>query len=151
MIEGVQIVPKKRIVDERGFLSEILRSDDPHFKQFGQVYIAACFPGVVKAWHAHEKQTDNFFVVRGTAKVGLYDSREDSPTYKQTQTVVMGELNPVLLVIPPMVWHGQMALGDEISILINVPTELYDYAEPDELRADPFDNDFGYEWEVKSG
>lgn len=149
-IDGVSIVRLKAHVDDRGYLIEILRCDDEYFVKFGQVYLSVCYPGVVKAWHAHKRQTDFLFFIKGNAKIGLYDGREDSPTYKKTATIVAGEVNRVVVRIPPLVWHGYMALGGEACYLINCPTEPYDHSEPDELRVDPFDNDFGYTWEVKS-
>ncbi|MEO0070439.1 MAG: dTDP-4-dehydrorhamnose 3,5-epimerase family protein [candidate division WOR-3 bacterium] len=150
MIEGVKVKKLRRHMDERGYVMEILRDDDELFLKFGQVYISVCLPGIVKAWHAHKKQYDNFCVLKGLAKIGLYDGREDSPTYKETDTFILGELNPILLQIPPGVWHGQMALGNEPSFLLNIPTEHYDRENPDELRVDPFDNDFNYQWQPKS-
>lgn len=150
MIEGVRIKQLTRHVDERGYVMEILRDDDEVFIKFGQVYLSTCYPGVVKAWHAHERQTDNFCVIKGHAKIGLYDGRKDSPTYGQTETYILGEMNPILLQIPPLVWHGQMAIGNEPSFLLNIPTEHYDRESPDELRAEPFDERFGYEWQVRS-
>lgn len=151
MIEGVQVIPLKRHVDERGYVMEILRSDDLHFKKFGQIYIATCNPGIVKAWHAHRLQTDHFAVVKGNAKVGLYDDRDSSPTRGEKMSLVIGELNPALVIIPPLVWHGQMALGNEMSILVNIPTEPYNPEEPDELRREPFDLEIGFAWEPQSG
>lgn len=149
-IEGVRLVRIKAHADDRGCLIEIMRRDDEYFVEFGQVYLSVCYPGVVKAWHAHTRQTDFLFFVKGNAKIGLYDGREDSPTYKKTAAVVAGEANPVLVQIPPLVWHGYTALGGEVCYLINTPTEPYNHKKPDELRVDPFDNDFGFVWEVKS-
>ena len=80
MIEGVHIKRLVRHVDDRGCVMEILRDDDEIFEGFGQVYVSACFPGVVKAWHCHERQIDSFCVLVGNAKIGLYDDREGSPT-----------------------------------------------------------------------
>ena len=130
---------------------EILRDDDPEFRRFGQVYVSTCYPGVVKAWHAHQRQTDFFCVVKGNAKIGLWDRREGSPTAGQTMSVVIGDHNPCLVVIPPGVWHGQMAVGTEMAVLLNVPTEHYSREEPDELRADPFTAEAGFEWRVEGG
>jgi dTDP-4-dehydrorhamnose 3,5-epimerase len=150
MIEGVRVKQLARHVDDRGHVMEILRDDDELFIRFGQVYLSTCYPGVVKAWHAHQRQTDSFCVIKGHAKIGLYDGRKGSPTYGQTDTYILGEANPILLQIPPLVWHGQMAVGGETSYLLNIPSEHYDAAQPDELRADAFDNDFGYDWQVRS-
>ncbi|MFQ6133119.1 MAG: dTDP-4-dehydrorhamnose 3,5-epimerase family protein [Armatimonadota bacterium] len=146
MIEGVKTKPLVRHLDDRGYVMEILRCDDELFGQFGQVYVSTCHPGVVKAWHCHEKQTDNFCVVRGNAKLGLYDDREDSPTKGQTMSLVIGELNPVLVQIPPLVWHGQMCVGNETSYLINVPTQPYNPENPDELRRDADDPEIDFQW-----
>ena len=60
MIEGVRIKRLSVHADERGFLMEILRSDDEVFERFGQVYLTTAYPGVVKAWHMHKKQTDYY-------------------------------------------------------------------------------------------
>ena len=150
MIAGVIIRPLPKHVDERGYLMEILRDDDPEFVKFGQVYVSTCYPGIVKAWHGHARQTDYFCVVKGNAKIGLWDRRPESPTQGETMSVVIGEHNPCLVVIPPGVWHGQMAVGTEMSILINVPTEHYDREGPDELRADPLTPEAHFEWRGQS-
>ncbi|MFH1537742.1 MAG: WxcM-like domain-containing protein, partial [bacterium] len=78
MIDGVKEKKLRVIPDERGFLMEMLRSDDPFFQKFGQVYLTAAYPGVVKGWHYHKKQTDHFIAVKGMMKVVLYDRREGS-------------------------------------------------------------------------
>ena len=80
LIQGVQVKQLKWVCDERGKLMEMLRCDDSFFHKFGQVYVTTCNPGVVKGWHYHLKQTDNQVIVKGMAKVVLYDPRENSPT-----------------------------------------------------------------------
>jgi dTDP-4-dehydrorhamnose 3,5-epimerase len=147
-IDGVTVRELRSIPDERGWLTEILRSDDPEFQEFGQVYVTVAYPGVVKAWHYHKTQTDHFAVVAGMAKVALYDGREDSPTKGAVIEVFMGERNPLLVVIPPGVMHGFKAIGEDRAYLINCPTELYNYDNPDELRVDPYDNDIPYDWKL---
>jgi dTDP-4-dehydrorhamnose 3,5-epimerase len=97
---------------------------------------------VVKAWHRHARQTDHFYVVRGTMKVGMHDDREASPTRGEYQTVILGERGTdAQLVIPAGLWHGMMALGT-FSVMLNIPNQLYDYDDPDEERRpwDAFDD-----------
>ena len=133
-IEGVQKVQLTRRADDRGYVTEIMRSDDRFFKKFGQVYIATCYQGVAKAWHMHKIQSDYFYVPFGTTKIGLYDDRPNSKTKGKYQIVIMGEKGEdCLLIIPPLVWHGQMAISD-FSGIINIPTELYNRETPDEYR-----------------
>jgi len=151
MIDGVCIKKLKVIPDERGRLMEILRSDDDLFKKFGQVYMTTTYPGVVKAWHFHKKQTDNVACVHGMIKLALYDSREDSPTFQETDEFYIGVHNTILVQIPSGVYHGWMCVSAEEAIIVNIPTEVYDYIHPDEYRIDPHENDIPYDWNRKDG
>ncbi len=151
MIEGVKTKQLKVIPDERGFLMEMLRSDDALFLKFGQVYVSVAYPGVVKGWHYHKVQTDYFTIVKGMMKVVLYDQRKDSPTFGELNEFFMGEQNPMLLVIPPLVVHGMKAVGTQAGYLVNCPTEPYDYKSPDEYRFDPHGGEIPYNWERKDG
>lgn len=151
MIDGVCIKKLKVIPDERGRLMEILRSDDDIFQKFGQVYMTTTYPGVVKAWHFHKKQTDNVACVHGMIKLALYDSREDSPTFQETDEFYIGVHNPILVQIPAGVYHGWMCVSAEEAIIVNIPTEVYDYIHPDEYRVDPHENDIPYDWNRKDG
>lgn len=151
LIEGVKIKKLKVIPDERGLLMEMLRNDDDIFQKFGQLYLSMVNPGAVKAWHYHEKQTDYFTIVKGMVKVVLYDGREGSDTFGEVNEFFMGEYNPILLVIPPLVLHGMKCIDTEPSYLINCPTEVYNYDKPDEFRVDPRNNDIPYDWTRKDG
>jgi dTDP-4-dehydrorhamnose 3,5-epimerase len=151
MIDGVKVKDLKVVPDDRGLLMEMLRSDDPDFQKFGQVYVTMVYPGVVKAWHYHKKQTDHFICVGGMAKVALYDDREGSPTRGETNTFVIGWQKQSLVIIPPGVYHGFTPAGPDPAYIVNVPTELFDYDEPDEFRR-PFDDaEIGYDWGVTNG
>ena len=151
MIDGVKVKKLKVVPDERGRLMEMLRSDDELFEKFGQVYMTTANPGVVKAWHYHKKQTDNFAVVKGMAKVVLYDSRKDSKTKGEINEFFMGEHNPILLQIPKLVYHGFKSISDEEVIIVNVPTEPYNHKNPDEYRVPPDSKEIGYDWTRKDG
>ena len=74
MIEGVVIVKLKKIPDERGAIYHMLRSDDPHFIKFGEIYFSTAYPGVIKGWHQHTKQTQNYAVIKGMIKLVLFDN-----------------------------------------------------------------------------
>jgi len=145
-------VRKLRVIpDERGYLMEMLRSDWEEFTKFGQVYITAVYPGVVKGWHYHKIQTDYFVCVQGMAKVVLYDGREGSPTHGEVNEFFMGTLNPILLRIPPGVMHGFKGISQEMTLIVNVPTELYNYQQPDEYRLPPHTDQIPYDWARKDG
>ncbi|NIM59704.1 MAG: dTDP-4-dehydrorhamnose 3,5-epimerase, partial [Candidatus Aminicenantes bacterium] len=134
MIKGVKTKNLKAIPDERGRLMEILRKDDSLFSKFGQVYMTTAYPEVVKAWHLHEKQVDNVVCIQGMIKLVLYDPRKKSSTYKEVNQFLIGIHNPMLIQIPAGVYHGWMCVSVEEAIIINIPTEVYNYEHPDEKR-----------------
>lgn len=146
LISGVEVKTLKIIPDERGRLMEILRSDENIFIKFGQLYMTVANFGVVKGWHFHKVQWDNFSVVRGMIKLVLYDSREDSPTYKYVNEFFIGDHNPQLVKIPPFVLHGFKGASHPEAIVMNCPTEVYHYKNPDEFRVHPHENDIPYDW-----
>ena len=151
MINDVKIKKLKVIPDERGRLMEMLRNDDDLYIKFGQIYLTTAYPGVVKGWHYHKKQLDNFVVVKGMMKVVLYDSRKDSSTFGEVNEFFMGEHNPILLQIPQYVFHGFKCISEEEAMVVNCPTEVYTYDEPDEFRVHPHDSDIPYDWGKKDG
>ena len=150
-IDGVKTKALRLIADERGFLMEILRADDTElFTKFGQVYVSATYPGVVKAWHYHQRQVDNFACVAGMVKLVLVDTRADSPTNGAVNEFFVGTQNPMLVQVPNLVYHGWKSISSDLALVVNVPTEPYHYGEPDEYRVDPHDT-LPYDWSRKDG
>jgi dTDP-4-dehydrorhamnose 3,5-epimerase len=150
-IDGVRTKVLTVVADERGRLMEMLRADDACFTKFGQVYLTAAYPGVVKAWHYHERQTDHFVCVSGMMKLVLYDDREGSPTRGVVNEFFVGDHNPLLVEIPPFVFHGFKCISEREALVINIPTEMYDHGNPDELRVDAHDPRIPYDWTRKDG
>jgi len=149
MIQGVEIKQLARHADERGFLMELLRSDDSIFTKFGQCYVSMNYPGVIRAWHHHKKQDDFFVVMKGMIKVGLYDMREGSPTRGEVGEFYLGDNNIIMLKIPVGVVHGYKTVGTEPSLLINFPSEVYNPEEPDEYRL-PWNTDqIPFDWDIQ--
>ena len=145
-IHDVKVKQLKPIPDDRGKLMELLRSDEPIFEKFGQAYVTVCKPRVVKGWHYHKLQVDHFICLQGTAKVVLYDSRKGSKSFGLINEFIMSWENPILLKIPTYVYHGFTAVGKDAAMILNLPTEVYKYADPDEFRANPFSPDIPYDW-----
>jgi dTDP-4-dehydrorhamnose 3,5-epimerase len=149
LIDGVVVRTLKKNADERGYLMEILRADWEGFERFGQSYVSLNYPGVIRAWHYHKKQTDYFVCVAGMITVPLYDGRKESPTHGEINEFVMGNHNPLMVKIPPGVYHGYKTLGVTPSLLINLPTEVYDPKAPDEFREPWNTKMIPYNWEVE--
>jgi len=151
MIDGVRVKPLRVIPDERGRLIEVLRNDDEIFIKFGQIYVTTAYPGVVKGWHYHKRQVDNFVVAKGMMKLVLYDSRRRSRTYREINEFFMGEHNPILVQIPAWVFHGFKCISEAECIVVNAPTEVYQYKNPDEFRVPYNSKKVPYDWKIKMG
>lgn len=150
-IDGVKTKPMRLIPDERGWLMEILRSDETNlFTEFGQVYVSATYPGVVKAWHYHRHQIDNFACIAGMVKLVLIDTRDDSPTKGAVNEFFLGSRNPTLVQVPNLVYHGWKCISLEPSLVVNVPNNPYNHSEPDEYRLEPHGS-LPYDWSRKDG
>lgn len=128
--------------NEPGFLAITPYSDDRGWSllglmqgvlEGGQVNFSTQYAGVVKAWHRHALQTDYWCVVTGTMNIGIMDD-----TGKRRWLCVTGEKNPGIVIIPPSLWHGEVALGSENAGLLYYVTNEYNPSEPDEQRQ-PFD------------
>ncbi|MEE2821784.1 MAG: dTDP-4-dehydrorhamnose 3,5-epimerase family protein [Acidobacteriota bacterium] len=145
MIEGVVLKTLVTHTDERGFFREIIRSTDDFFKEgFGQWSHSLMYPGVTKAWHIHEKQTDWWYVMNGTLKVALYDNRANSSTYREIMELMMGDLQDTqVLKIPPGVAHGCRCISGP-SNLFYITSHTYD---PDDEGRIPHDDpEIQYDW-----
>lgn len=146
-IKDINVISLKTYVDDRGYLIEIVRATDPFFKKFGQVYVVgSTSKGTIRAFHKHKKLWDYFYIANGSAKYAFYDDRKDSKTYKKIDTIVLTQRDPSLIIVPPGVYHGWMALEDN-TILISTASEVYNREKPDEVRV-PY-NSFGYDWSIK--
>lgn len=141
-IHDVQLRDLQVNADERGHLVEVFREDwDEYDIDPAMSYYSMTYPGIIRAWHRHlEGQNDHFVCLQGRIKVGVYDDRDDSPTQGRLNTFVIGEHNQKLIHIPGDCWHGFKTISEKPALIINYPTELYNYENPDEERI-PYDTD----------
>jgi dTDP-4-dehydrorhamnose 3,5-epimerase len=147
MINGVKIIPLRQIPDERGKIMHMLRSDDPHFVGFGEIYFSSVYPGAIKGWHIHRKMILNYCVPYGSIKFVLFDDRVGSPTRGTLQEVFLGKDNYCLVSVPPMVWNGFKGIGTETAIVANCASIPH---QSDEIeRLNPFDSSIPYDWSLK--
>ena len=147
--QRVEVTELKRHVDDRGTLEEVLRCDDREFVKFGQVYVVQSrAAGTVRAFHRHERLVDHFCIVAGAA---LFQFVDGVPTTHLPQTlpyrITADAAKPVVLHVPPGVWHGWMSLEPN-TILLSIASEPYDPERPDEERVSP--EKFGARWEVEA-
>jgi len=147
IIEGVKVIPLRRIPDERGTIYHMLKCTDPHFIQFGEIYFSTIYPGVIKGWHKHREMTLNYACIFGRIKLVLYDEREGSSTKGSLMEVFLGPDTYSLVIIPPEVWNGFKGISEPFAIVANCCTHPHDPSRT--TRLDPFDNHIPYDWAVQ--
>jgi dTDP-4-dehydrorhamnose 3,5-epimerase len=147
MIQDVIVTTLRKIPDERGVIMHMLRSDSPHFSKFGEIYFSIAYPNVIKGWHEHSKQVQNYCVVDGMIKLVMFDNRKDSTTYKKIQELFIGDENYCLVTIPTGIIMGYKCIGLKKSILANCSTLPHDPTEM--ISYEPLGDKVPYNWEIK--
>lgn len=130
---------KKLIIheDDRGYLFEGLRKDDSLYDgTFGQCLVSIVYPGVTKGLHKHTRQTDYTLCASGRA---LYIATDG----KNVKKLILDSKKPVLIKVPPGIWHGYKALDNE-AMIIHIMDITYDPEDTEEK--DP--NAFGDIWKI---
>lgn len=146
-INDVIITPLKKIPDERGTIMHMLRADSAHFQKFGEVYFSTAYPGVIKGWHEHTLQVQNYAVIQGMIKLVLFDNRKDSSTYKNVMEIFMGDDNYCLVTIPTGIVNGYKCISTIPCMVANCSTLPYTAGEM--IRHEPFGQLVPYNWEIE--
>jgi dTDP-4-dehydrorhamnose 3,5-epimerase len=132
-LKGVKVLDISVIPDERGFFAEGFRSDWKDFLEsdtLQQANISYSYPGMVRAWHRHERgQVDYFLVLKGSMKICAYEES----TGKMAEVIGSGK-RLQLIRIPGHYLHGTKTVSSEPSLTTYFVSNLYDYKNPDEVR-----------------
>jgi len=151
LIEGVRVQPFPVFPDDRGYFLEVHRmgrGPASHFPpESTQISAAFSYPGTLKAFHFHLHQTDCWTPVRGLMQVALADLRVGSTTFGLRNTMYVGPLRPMHILIPPGVAHGYKIIGGEEAMLVYLTDRFYNPA--DEGRVLYNDPGINYDWETQ--
>ena len=151
LIQGVGIAPLQLWPDNRGYFLELMRVGQGLAAGLSaaalQVSAALSYPGTIKAFHYHLRQTDVWAPVMGMLQVSLYDLRVGAPSFGVKNTLYVGELRPRSLRLPPGVAHGYKVLGTRPALLVYATDHFYD--PKDEGRIPYNDPDINYDWETQ--
>ena len=131
---GLTVTSLKQIVDERGAVLHMLRSDSELFHGFGEIYFSEVLSGTVKAWKCHRRMTQYFAVPHGRIKLVLFDDRDNSDTQGTVDVLELGRPDRYCLVrIPPGLWYGFQGIAAGPSLLANCTDLPHDPSESDRL------------------
>ncbi len=148
LIAGVRIAPIRVWADDRGEFFEIARVGEGLIAGFDpaslQVSATSSYPGAIKAFHYHLRQTDCWAPWTGMLQLALVDLREGSDTQGARNTLYVGSRRPWLVLIPPGVAHGYKVIGVERGSVVYLTSRHYDPADEGRLRYD--DPRLNYDW-----
>jgi dTDP-4-dehydrorhamnose 3,5-epimerase len=157
MIDGVKTVEVKRYAGEDGTFEDIMRINNEGYLEFfpefqvRQINRSKLLAGVIKAWHLHYKQEDIWYVPPDDHMIlGLWDTREVSPTRDLTMKIVMGNETSRLVFIPRGVAHGVVNVAGTAGNIYYFVNNQYKIEDPDEHRL-PWDQLGKGFWEVEKG
>ncbi len=133
MLDGIRVKAIKRLPDERGFFTEVMRTDWKDLfgeDTISQTNFSYTYPGIIRAWHRHLRgQVDYFLVLKGSIKICAFDEKK-----AELNEIVSTGFNLQLVRMPGHYWHGFKAIGNEPAMLVYFTTKLYDAGDPDEER-----------------
>jgi dTDP-4-dehydrorhamnose 3,5-epimerase len=146
IIAGVKFARLKVWADERGRFLETFRKEwfPERSWEIVQTNCSYSQANVLRGLHYHLRQADYWFVSRGMIRVALVDLRYSSPTKGASQTLEIGEDNPIGVYIPVGIAHGFVALTD--ATLTYLVDNYYDGS--DELGVAWNDPALGVNWGV---
>jgi len=146
-LEGVVVREVLHVLRDHGIITEMFRPEwDPTGLPVVHIYQSRLYPGAIGAWSCHMKTIDRLFVNQGHLKVVLFDGREDSRTFGKLTELHVGDARPSFLVLPPGIWHGLQNLGTSDALVLNYPSNAYNYEDPDHYRL-PYDSpSIPYSW-----
>ncbi len=151
LIEGVRMQPLSLYPDDRGYFLEVQRLGlglaAAFPRESTQVSAALSYPGSIKAFHYHLRQSDLWTPVMGMFQVALVDLRMGSRTFGFRNTLYAGALRPWQILIPPGIGHGYKIIGGEPAMLVYLTDRLYDPR--DEGRIAYNDGSINYDWETQ--
>jgi dTDP-4-dehydrorhamnose 3,5-epimerase len=140
VIDGVRVHRTPVHPDHRGRVFEVYNPEHDFWTTpIVHTYVFTVRPGLVKGWGYHEHKEDRYCILSGEMLVVMWDGREGSPTHGMVQEVLLSPQATRMLMIPRRVWHVGINLGTEECMVMNHPTEPYDYANPDR-RLLPWDS-----------
>ncbi|MDD4975459.1 MAG: dTDP-4-dehydrorhamnose 3,5-epimerase family protein [Bacteriovorax sp.] len=133
LIVGIETFPLKIIRDERGAVMHMIRSSDPYFEKFGELYFSLINPGQVKGWKKHKEIYQYMVVPEGMVQIVFYDDRDNSQTKGLLKCVEFGVANYLLLKVPPNVWYSFKAVSKTHALIANCTTAPHDPKESETL------------------
>lgn len=131
-VNQILITPLARISLEAGDVLHAMKSSDPGFHGFGEVYFSQIQYNALKDFKRHRRMTLNLVVPFGEIKFLFLDD------FNSSRNEVVGLNNYVRLTIPPGIWFAFRGIAKPYSLLMNVADIPHDPEEIERRNSDNF-------------
>jgi dTDP-4-dehydrorhamnose 3,5-epimerase-like enzyme len=123
--EMVEIIKRKHIRDERGWLLKTLTGKESGLPNYtGEIYTVCGYPNQIRGGHYHQIATEWFTLITGQALLKLKDINSD-----EEESIFLSADKPVTIVVPPYIAHQFESVDDNEFILLAYANYLYDPAD----------------------
>ena len=107
--------------DERGFLSEIIKSNEA-----GQIFFSVTKPGITRGNHYHDQKMEKFILIKGEGLLEMRDIfSKELKTYKLSEKLLQ------VVDIPNGKTHKITNTGSDEMIVLFWANEIFDESNPD--------------------
>lgn len=86
-------------------------------------------PGQRTCWHRHQRQTDQFRVLKGKVRFGMFEE------FKPHQYHILSRPS-WMVTVAPGIWHGYENIGEEPAYLLMYLDQKYDPDDEEKLSED---------------
>lgn len=112
--------------DERGWLAEVIKTEDVGSHPFGLIHITTAKPGYTKGGHFHKRKTEWFCVIKGQGQLFLKDLESG-----EEKSLKLWEEDMSLVRIPPFIFHSIKNVGNDEMYVLAYVSEGFDPKDPD--------------------
>tara|TARA_B110000908_G_C10267775_1_gene466255 strand:+ start:1140 stop:1553 length:414 start_codon:yes stop_codon:yes gene_type:complete len=119
LLERIEIIPRKKIVDSRGwFLKAITGLEQGLPAITGEIYTVYSENGASRGGHYHKAATEWFTLLNGSTRLQLKDTQTN-----ELLTIEIDSEKPVTIVVPPYIAH-RFDTNDNNSFLLLAYTDV---------------------------
>lgn len=114
LIERIEIIPRKKLIDDRGWFLKILTGKENGLPAYtGEIYTVYSEKGASRGGHYHIQATEWFTVLQGKTTLKLCDV-----ITHETLTILLDCNEPQTIVVPPNVAHRFDAIDQNTFLLL---------------------------------
>ena len=145
-IDGVKIVPLRRIPDERGTIYHMLNATDPALHRVRRDLLHVALPGRRQGLAQPSRHDPELRLHSRPDQAGAVRRAGGFADARGLVERFLGPDDYSLVAIPPGIWSGFKGMADD-SLVANCATHPHDPSRTE--RIDPFDDRIPYDWGVR--